>query len=150
MEKIMFELITKGIYCSNDLNDKDLSQINKNLRVIDYTAKFWYDKSCIILFDQNADYHKTSNELTQINIKILNKIIKNERISYNENVQRLLDHGWIEKYGDEEQYYGLSKKFLIQYKSYILSLSNNEYNECSICKILVKNETEHDFCRKQK
>lgn len=142
--EILYNLLTKGIHQVS--KPYDLEYLNSQLRMLDCVAKEWYDQSCLILIKQEEEKHLTEAMKKEIK-KECNTLIK---IMNDENVKEcslnLIDNGWIETMDNK---YFLSKKFLLQYKDFIMA-NSKEYFECELCKILVKSSRIHDFCKSKR
>ncbi len=85
--------------------------------------------------------YRSKEKRNQKRCYILKKILNEEKLS--DCSKNLLENGWVEKIDGE---YELSKKFILQFKQFILD-NSDDYKECEICKILVKNAKYHDFAK---
>lgn len=143
--EILYELLTTGSF---DVTNKsyDLSYINQQLLLLNCAAREWYDKRTLILVysELPAEVHKTS--IVKNDVELFKKLVNDEKVS-GERMQFMVANGWATSESDGS--YALSKKFMMQFKDFILK--NSEiYKECSVCKIVVKGEGEHPYCRKRK
>lgn len=132
--EILHTLLTKGVFTVK--RPYNLEQLNTHLRTINCIAKEWYDKKYLILVHNTQ--RKDKNDMV-----IMQSILKNQmNAAVRERLPFLIENGWIE---DND----LSKKFLMQYKSFVLEYSDN-YSECEVCKILVKGKNMHEYCENRR
>lgn len=143
--EIIYELLTTGSYTVDKIA-YDLNYINQQLRILNCAAREWYDKQTLILVYTELPNERGKFEIVNRDIKLFKQLINNE-IVLDERIDFLCENGWVEK--ELNGIYALSKKFLMQFKEFILE-NSSLYNVCGVCQILVKNEKEHQYCRNKK
>ncbi|KAF7682796.1 hypothetical protein TCON_1990 [Astathelohania contejeani] len=145
MEKteIIHSLLSQGL--SKYPNETSMHDINLFLRPLGFEAVAWYDKSSLVLKDLENKFQSSfwKQSLMKDVRLIIEKIIKREEFHHGEIVKELLERKWIEKSDDMLV---LSKRFIIQNDTYIMSLSPN-HKKCSICGILVLDGEIHSYCQ---
>ena len=144
-QKILFDLLTNGYSYITDIL---VTQLNKKLRLLNYEAVMWSDKSILILRDlENGDeiFYPWKNATISEAKNIIEKLIYREDKGFKfnkESTALLLNEKWIEKTNDG---YELGKRFLVQYDDYLILLDCG-YNRCKYCSIVLYDAEYHEHC----
>lgn len=140
--QILYELLTKGTYSVKN-KSYNLSYINQQLRILNCTAREWYDQQTLILVYTDLPIENYKCDVVNHDIALFKRLVNNESV-YDDRLDYLIKNGWVVR--EDDNSYGPSKKFMMQFKDFILEHSRI-YNECIVCKIVVKNDKEHKYCR---
>ncbi|KAI5169449.1 hypothetical protein PAEPH01_0723 [Pancytospora epiphaga] len=141
--RMLQALVTKGMCECND--PSILDKLNTLLRPMGFEAVMWPSRTHLILKD-NAESLEIIRPWTEASIEELKRIIK--CISFHNPVHstildQLKRQNWIEY--DSSRNLKLSKRALVQFEDYILSIGGR-YGKCQICGFIVDSDTCHDYC----